>query len=208
MMKNWKAAVIIAAVSGLVMAGCGQQAARETESEVIILDTEVKTTEAETTAAPESETAETEAAERETAEGGTGSGQETEISQGGDSTGSAGAEETYEDNFAVDSESAAAFASQIKEAVADRDLEKLADLTSFPVYVGIVENGTVETREDLLSLGADQVFTQELMDSVAAADENSLSPSMAGFVLSNESGRPNIIFGVTDGKLGITGINY
>ena len=208
MMKNWKAAVIIAAESGLVMAGCGQQAARETESEVITLDTEVKTTEAETTAAPESETAETEAAERETAEGGTGSGQETEISQGGDSTGSAGAEETYEDNFAVDSESAAAFASQIKEAVADRDLEKLADLTSFPVYVGIVENGTVETREDLLSLGADQVFTQELMDSVAAADENSLSPSMAGFVLSNESGRPNIIFGVTDGKLGITGINY
>ena len=208
MMKNWKAAVIIAAVSGLVMAGCGQQAARATESEVIILDTEVKTTEEETTAAPESETAETEAAERETAEGGTGSGQETEISQGGDSTGSAGAEETYEDNFAVDSESAAAFASQIKEAVADRDLEKLADLTSFPVYVGIVENGTVETREDLLSLGADQVFTQELMDSVAAADENSLSPSMAGFVLSNESGRPNIIFGVTDGKLGITGINY
>ena len=208
MMKNWKAAVMIAAVTGLVMAGCGQQTAQETESEVIILDTEVKTTEAETTAAPESETAETEAAERETAEGGTGSGQETEISQGGDSTGSAGAEETYEDNFAVDSESAAAFASQIKEAVADRDLEKLAALTSFPVYVGIVENGTVETREDLLSLGADQVFTQELMDSVAAADENSLSPSMAGFVLSNESGRPNIIFGVTDGKLGITGINY
>lgn len=202
MMKNWKAAVMIAAVTGLVMAGCGQQTAQETESEVIILDTEVKTTEEETTEAPESET---EAAEMETAEDGTGSGQEAETSQGG---ASAGGEETYEDNFAVDSESAAAFAGQIKEAVADQDLEKLADLTSFPVYVGIAENGTVETREDLLSLGADQIFTQELVDSVAAADENSLSPSMAGFVLSNESGRPNIIFGVTDGKLGITGINY
>ena len=45
------------------------------------------------------------------------------------------------------------------------------------------------------------------MDSIERADESNLSPSMAGFSLSAE-GRPNMIFGVRDGKLTIQGINY
>ena len=43
--------------------------------------------------------------------------------------------------------------------------------------------------------------------SVAAADENALSPSMAGFVLSDGS-KANIIFAVNEGELTIVGINY
>lgn len=117
--------------------------------------------------------------------------------------------QSYEDNFAVDSEAAAAFAGKIKEAVAAKDMEALADLTSYPVYVGLPDTeGIVETREDFLALGADQVLTQELMDSVAAASVDNFTPSMAGFVVAGENGRPNIIFGVVEGKLAITGINY
>lgn len=46
------------------------------------------------------------------------------------------------------------------------------------------------------------------MDSIAAADETNLEPSMAGFVPTKESGAPNIIFGVRDGVLAVSGINY
>lgn len=135
---------------------------------------------------------------------------ETDAAEAGTET--SGAEEetqSYEDNFAVDSEAAAAFAGKIKEAVAAKDMEALADLTSYPVYVGLPDTeGIVETREDFLALGADQVLTQELMDSVAAASVDNFTPSMAGFVVAGENGRPNIIFGVVEGKLAITGINY
>lgn len=115
----------------------------------------------------------------------------------------------FEDNFSVDQEAAAEFGRQIKEAAATRDLEALADLAAYPLYVGFAEGGeSVESKEEFLALGADRIFTGALTESVAAADENSLTPSMAGFVLSGESGAPNIIFGVRDGKLAISGINY
>ena len=107
----------------------------------------------------------------------------------------------------MDSAAAADFAGQIQKAVAEKDLEGLADLTAFPVYVGLPDVGGVETREDFLALGADAVFAQELVDAVSAADTANLAPSMAGFVLS-DGGTANIVFGVRDGQLAVTGINY
>lgn len=117
-------------------------------------------------------------------------------------------EEYYEDNFAVPQEEAASFARQIKEAVAEKDLEGLAALTAFPVYVGLPEAGAVKTQEDFLALGADAIFTDDLVEGIAQAEETDLPPSMAGFTLSGEFGSPNIIFGIRDGKLAISGINY
>ena len=192
-LRKWMLAAGLTAA--VILAGCGGSAGKDAGQ-----TQEMEETTQENTAQKDSEQA-----------------QDTENSQeeqnpedAGESESSESAETvTYEDNFAVDSKAAAAFAEKIKEAVAAKDLEALADLTSFPVYVGLPDiDGGVETREDFLALGADSVFTQELMDAVAAADDSSLQPSMAGFVLSNESGRPNIIFGVVDGKLAVTGINY
>lgn len=115
---------------------------------------------------------------------------------------------TYEDNFAVDAEAAAAFADKIKVAMAAQDLEALADLTNFPMYAGFADGGTgVNTREEFIELGADRIFTEEMLTSIANADGSNLSPSMAGFSLT-ESGRPNVIFSVVDGHLAITGMNY
>lgn len=115
-------------------------------------------------------------------------------------------EASYEDNFAVDTSAAAAFADKVKVAVAAKDMDALADLTAFPVYVGIAEDG-VETREDFMALGAEKVFTPELTESIEGADTSNLQPSMAGFSISKDGG-PNIIFGVVNGKLAISGINY
>lgn len=112
----------------------------------------------------------------------------------------------YEDNFAVETSEVKAFADKIKTAVAAKDIEALADLTAFPVYVGIAGGG-VENREAFIALGAEKVFTLELMESVEGADISNLSPSMAGFSISKD-GKPNIIFGVVDGRLAISGINY
>ena len=70
--------------------------------------------------------------------------------------------EKYEDNFAVDSKAAKEFAEKVKDAVAKKDLEALAELTSFQVYVGLSNVGGVESKEDFLKLGAEKVFTDEL----------------------------------------------
>lgn len=113
----------------------------------------------------------------------------------------------YEDNFAVDSKAAAEFADKIKEAVAAKDLEALADLTVFPVYVDIENANEVKTREDFIALGADAVFTEGLMNSVANADTENMQPSMAGFSIS-DGGSANVNFGVRDGVLAVNGINY
>ncbi len=105
------------------------------------------------------------------------------------------------------SEAAKAFAEKIKNAAAGKDLEALAELTAFPVYVGLPGVNVVETKEDFLKLGADAVFTDELLESIEKADIDNFQPSMAGFPISD--GRTaSINFGVADGVLAINGINY
>lgn len=117
------------------------------------------------------------------------------------------ASKEYEDNFAVDSEAAKEFAEKVKEAAAQKDLEALAELTAFPVYVGLPDVGVVETKEDFLNLGAEAVFTDKLLESIEMADIENLQPSMAGFPISD--GRiASINFSVVDGVLAINGINY
>ena len=69
------------------------------------------------------------------------------------------------------------------------------------------ESVSVTSREEFVALGAERIFTPELVESVGNADVSSLSPSMAGFVLSSNDG-PNIIFSVVNGALAIQGINY
>ena len=95
---------------------------------------------------------------------------------------------------------AAVFARDIKAAVADKDLEALADLAAFPLYMGFSEGGvSVDSREDFIALGEDTVFTQELVDAIAAADESNLPASRAGFSLT-DTGAPNVVFALLPGQ--------
>lgn len=174
--------------------GCGK-GAEKTE-----LPPQTEVTAAET--AGKEETVQTEKEEESTEES-------REPMESREPEGDAASEENYEDNFDVDGAAAAAFGKKVKEAVAERNREQMAELAAFPLYLGLPDGGrTVETKEEFLELETETVFTRELMDSVAAADENSLTPSMAGFVLADENGAPNVVFGVRDGKLAVNGINY
>ena len=184
----------------MVMAGCGQDAAEEKNLEQ---ETE-QVEETEQESGVEDAQTDAEAADSGQTEEESGAQEETEASSEGGAEG-----QLYEDNFAVDEDAVVDFGEKIQEAVAAKDMEALADLTAFPVYVGLPDtDGVVETREDFLALGAEQVLTDELVSSVEQADLSGQQPSMAGFVVADESGRPSIIFGVVEGRLAITGINY
>lgn len=159
---------------------------------------EPETTEAETgEKITETETAEPETAATETAKSET-AGQETKAQAFG----------KYADNFAVDEPAVKEYGEWIKEAVNAKNIEALADLTGFPVYAGFPdESKVINTREEFIALGADRIFTQEFIDSVGNADLSGQQASMAGFVMMTGEG-PNVIFGVVDGELRITGYNY
>ena len=210
-----KSVIAIAGMMSLWLAACGQAGGTQnvqTEPSVVETVQETQNSE-ETSAAEETQAAQSEASAESAVPAQTETPVQTEVPEetGGASETSSSVEQAsggYADNFAVDSAAAAEFAGKIKTAVAEKNMEKLADLTAFPVYVGFKDGGTpVESRDEFLALGADKIFTQELVDSVAAADENALSPSMAGFVLSDGS-KANIIFAVNEGELTIVGINY
>lgn len=204
MKKRW--ILLATAVMVLSLTGCGQEKEKSNnvapETGTLLESGESETEQSQEQAAQQEAAAATEPADREQTDQDPAADTAEEAQQ------EAAAGSSWEDNFAVDTAAAAEFGGKIKEAVAAQDIEKLADLTAFPVYVGVVGDGTVvETREDFIALGADALFTEEMMASIAGADENSLNPSKAGFMLYSGDGAPSITFGVQDGKLGISGIN-
>ena len=115
--------------------------------------------------------------------------------------------ETEEENVSeTDSERAAAFAQKIKKAVASSDLEGFADLCGYPVYISL-ESGDgreLETRDDLIALGSDTLFTQKMKDTIAAVQESQLDSYGAG-VMMGENG--TVVFNDVNGTMMITGIN-
>lgn len=115
--------------------------------------------------------------------------------------------ETGEENASVtESERAAAFALKIKKAVASADLEGFADLCGYPVYISL-ESGDgreLETRDDLIALGSDTLFTQKMQDTIAAVQESQLDSYGAG-VMMGENGA--VVFNDVNGTMMITGIN-
>lgn len=189
-MKAKKIFLIVGAA--VMMTGCGSKQSTSETTPVSAVQTETQTASAEMTPAEttvgENVTEETTAVLKE-------SGETIEI--------------TSDDNFSVSTEDAADFADMIKEAVTNKDLEALADLTAYPIYMKSTDGGqSLENKEALVALGTDNVFTEALVDSVNQADGKNLLPSKAGFILTKENGAPNIVFGLRDGKLSVLGINY
>ena len=184
-MKNKMICALLTTVMVLSFAACGSQG-NGTASTESTVTSESQTTESSSQASNAESSAATETATETTT----------------------ASETSYEDNFAVPTEDAVAFAKKIQAAVANEDLEALADLTHYPVYVSIADDSVIESKEDLIALGADKIFTDEMKDSISNAALSDLSPSMAGFTLYSTGDAPNMIFSVQDGKLGISGMNY
>lgn len=192
-----KQIAILLALTTMMIAGCGSNT-KNADSQTEVSTSTETTDEA---SSDETDTEETDSNSGETANEATDSQQEA--ADPGDGN--------YEDNFAVSHEAAVDFAEKIKSAVAAKDQEALADLVNYPVYIGFKDEGqTVDTKEDFTKLDASELFTDDLLNAVANADESEdvLSPSMAGFNLYSNDASASLTFSVQDGKLGVTGINY
>lgn len=195
-MKTKQIAILLA-LTTMMIAGCGSNT-KNADSQTEVSTSTETTDEA---SSDETDTEETDSNSGETANEETDSQQEA--ADPGDGN--------YEDNFAVSHEAAVDFAEKIKSAVAAKDQEALADLVNYPVYIGFKDEGqTVDTKEDFMKLDASELFTDDLLNAVANADESEdvLSPSMAGFNLYSNDASASLTFSVQDGKLGVTGINY
>lgn len=192
-----KQIAILLALTTMMIAGCGSNT-KNADSQTEVSTSTETTDEA---SSDETDTEETDSNSGENANEETDSQQEA--ADPGDGN--------YEDNFAVSHEAAVDFAEKIKSAVAAKDQEALADLVNYPVYIGFKDEGqTVDTKEDFMKLDASELFTDDLLNAVANADESEdvLSPSMAGFNLYSNDASASLTFSVQDGKLGVTGINY
>lgn len=192
-----KQIAILLALTTMMIAGCGSNT-KNADSQTEVSTSTETTDEA---SSDETDTEETDSNSGETANEATDSQQEA--ADPGDGN--------YEDNFAVSHEAAVDFAEKIKSAVAAKDQEALADLVNYPVYIGFKDEGqTVDTKEDFMKLDTSELFTDDLLNAVANADESEdvLSPSMAGFNLYSNDASASLTFSVQDGKLGVTGINY
>lgn len=202
--------------AGLNLMACGSDN-KESKSESQEITTEEQTSAVETTEMAEmAETLETSGtATVETTETTTA---ETAIVEKADITIAAQerkAADTGEDkrleNFDVDKKEVVDYAARIKEAVAEKNIEKLGDLVSYPTYVGFPDGGLViESKKDFIALEPEKLFTAEMLSSIEGTDSAALEPSMAGFTMAKEykAGIPSITFSVVEGSLGITGINY
>ncbi|CUQ35807.1 hypothetical protein NQ487_20630 [Hungatella hathewayi] len=100
-----------------------------------------------------------------------------------------------------------AFAERIQEAVADRDMEALADLSAFPLNLETAdgEKMTFEDRDEFLKQNPDLIFGDDLMVAIAGVDTATLEANADGVTMGEEN--PHIRYKKTeDGTFGITDI--
>ena len=102
------------------------------------------------------------------------------------------------------------FAKHIQHIFSQRDIEALAQLCAYPVYVTTEANTEGLDVADAAGLKAqkDDIFTDAMLQAVAGVDPDRLTPSQAGIFVGSESGSPGLFFSLAeDGYLKIMGIN-
>lgn len=102
------------------------------------------------------------------------------------------------------------FAKQIQHIFSQRDIEALAQLCAYPVYVTTEANTEGLDVADAAGLKAqkDDIFTDAMLQAVTGVDPDRLTPSQAGIFVGSESGSPGLFFSLAeDGYLKIMGIN-
>ena len=98
------------------------------------------------------------------------------------------------------------FAEKVQKAVADKDMEALAGLCAYSVYVSLGEGQGEEIADEaaFLKMDAGQIFTESLLKEIADTDVDTLEQFGAGVIMGEEN---SIIFNNVDGQAAITGIN-
>ena len=98
------------------------------------------------------------------------------------------------------------FAEKVQKAVADKDMEALAGLCVYPVYVSLGEGQGEEIADEsaFLKMDGGQIFTESMLKEIADTDVDTLEQFGAGVIMGGEN---SIIFNNVDGQAAITGIN-
>ena len=98
------------------------------------------------------------------------------------------------------------FAEKVQKAVADKDMEALAGLCAYPVYVSLGEGQGEEIADEaaFLKWMRTRFFTESLLKEIADTDVDTLEQFGAGVIMGGEN---SIIFNNVDGQAAITGIN-
>lgn len=98
------------------------------------------------------------------------------------------------------------FAEDIKTIVAAKDLDSLMDLCVFPVTLKLEgqEAQEVEESDTLIEMGADQLFTDKLVQAIADVDVSKITSTKDGVKLGAEAG---ITFTDVEGNLAVTAIS-
>ncbi|MDO4265716.1 MAG: hypothetical protein Q4C63_04545 [Eubacteriales bacterium] len=191
--RAFTAAVVLAA--GLAVTACSGQGAQESSAAAETTAEEIGADETTVSAAETEETSKEAATEAST----------DAIEINSDESSATGDELTGVELKALYQ----GFGESVQIAVKDKSLEELAELMTYPSYIGVDGGVTVNDEAQLSDIGADKIFTDELVAAVENADIASIEVSEAGFVIGDPSGKPNITLGLgEDGTMGITGINY
>ena len=194
-MKRKLAVLGTAIMAGAAITACsGKDAKTTTAAEVVTqADTTDGVTDGETEAdtASDSETA----AESQSSES---ASQEAALLEEAEDVSHAGAE--------LEQSEIKPFAEKVQKAVADKDMEALAGLCAYPVYVSLGEGQGEEIADEaaFLKMDADKIFTESLLKEIADTDVDTLEQFGAGVIMGGEN---SIIFNNVDGQAAITGIN-
>ena len=194
-MKRKLAVLGTAIMAAAVITACsGKDAKTTTAAEVVTqADTTDGVTDGETEAdtASDSETA----AESQSSES---ASQEAALLEEAEDVSHAGAE--------LEQSEIKPFAEKVQKAVADKDMEALAGLCAYPVYVSLGEGQGEEIADEaaFLKMDADKIFTESLLKEIADTDVDTLEQFGAGVIMGGEN---SIIFNNVDGQAAITGIN-
>ena len=91
-----------------------------------------------------------------------------------------------------------AFAELVQEAVADRDMEALADLAAFPLNLETAdgEKMTFADRNEFLKQNPDLIFGDDLMVAIAGVDTATLEANADGVTMGEEN--PHIRYKKTE----------
>jgi|GEM_PF-998658 len=90
----------------------------------------------------------------------------------------------------------------------NKDLNGLASVCSYPVYVGAKGGKTVKDQAEFLkNFTADDIFTDTFVKAVSGTSLMDIGISDAGMVVSANGAKPDVIISKTDDGWNITGIN-
>lgn len=93
-------------------------------------------------------------------------------------------------------------------AVRDKNMQALAELAQYPLYLGLESGNEIDSKDELMrKYTAEQIFTEDFTNSVLHCDLLNLREAGGNLVVSMDGGKPNLIFTKTDAGYKLSAIN-